>query len=321
MLQGHERSITQIKYNREGDLLFSSSKDLKPNVWWSLNGERLGTYNGHQGAVWSLDVDWSSSKLITGSGDMSTKIWDVEFGKVLASIPAKSSVRTTNFSYSGNQAAYTTDKAMGQNCELFIIDVRTADSSLSHQDPVLRVPILASKVTSMLWGALDETIITGHENGHISLYDVRNGKQINSVNDHTSSINDMQLNKDGTMFVTASKDTSAKLFDCESLLCLKTYKTERPVNSAAISPILDHIVVGGGQDAMEVTTTSSRAGKFDSRFFHLIYEEEFARLKGHFGPINSLAFHPDGKSYASGGEDGFVRVQVFDNSYFEYMFE
>ena len=43
---------------------------------------------------------------------------------------------------------------------------------------------------------------------------------------------------------------------------------------------------------MEVTTTSTKAGKFDSRFFHLIYEEEFARLKGHFGPINSLAFHP-----------------------------
>lgn len=131
----------------------------------------------------------------------------------------------------------------------------------------------------------------------------------------------MQLNKDGTMFVTASKDTSAKLFDSESLMCLKTYKTERPVNSAAISPLLDHVVLGGGQDAMEVTTTSTRSGKFDSRFFHLIYEEEFARLKGHFGPINSLAFHPDGKSYASGGEDGFVRVQVFDNSYFEYVFE
>ncbi|XP_055844498.1 eukaryotic translation initiation factor 3 subunit I [Episyrphus balteatus] len=321
MLQGHERSITQIKYNREGDLLFSCSKDQKPNVWWSLNGERLGTYNGHQGAVWCLDVDWTSSKLISGAGDMSTKIWDVEYGSVVASIPAKSSVRTTHFSYSGNQAAYSTDKAMGQNSELFIIDVRNADSSISEQDPILRIPMLQSKITSMLWGALDETIITGHENGQISLWDIRKGKEINSVNDHTAGINDMQMNKDGTMFVTASKDTSAKLFDAESLMCLKTYKTERPVNSASISPIMDHVVLGGGQDAMEVTTTSTKAGKFDSRFFHLIYEEEFARLKGHFGPINSLAFHPDGKSYASGGEDGFVRVQTFDSSYFDNIFE
>ncbi|XP_065356145.1 eukaryotic translation initiation factor 3 subunit I [Calliphora vicina] len=320
MLQGHERSITQIKYNREGDLLFSCSKDQKPNVWWSINGERLGTYDGHQGAVWCLDVDWTTSKLITGSGDMTTKIWDVEHGTVTASLPAKSSVRTCNFSYSGNQAAYSTDKAMGQNSELFIIDVRTADSSLSEQTPILRIPMLQSKITSMLWGPLDETIITGHDNGQISIWDIRKGREMNSVNDHTAGINDMQMYKDGTMFVTASKDTSAKLFDSESLMCLKTYKTERPVNSAAISPILDHVVLGGGQDAMEVTTTSTKAGKFDSRFFHLIYEEEFARLKGHFGPINSLAFHPDGKSYASGGEDGFVRVNTFDSTYYEPLF-
>lgn len=147
------------------------------------------------------------------------------------------------------------------------------------------------------------------------------GREVTSTKEHTSVIQDMQLNKDMTMFVTASKDTTSKLFDVETLDCLKQYKTERNVNSAAISPIYDHVVLGGGQEAMEVTTTSTRAGKFDSRFFHLVYEEEFARLKGHFGPINSLAFHPDGKSYASGGEDGFVRIQVFDSNYHELIFE
>lgn len=73
LLQGHDRSITQIKYNREGDLLFSCSKDSKPNVWWAANGERLGTYNGHQGVVWCMDVDWTSTRMMTGSGDMTTK--------------------------------------------------------------------------------------------------------------------------------------------------------------------------------------------------------------------------------------------------------
>lgn len=322
MLQGHERAITQIKYNREGDLIFSTAKDHKPSVWFSLNGERLGTYNGHQGAVWCVDVDWTTTRLITGSGDMSTKLWDVETGRVLGTIPTTSSSRTANFSYSGNQASYSTDKAMGHNCELFIIDVRNVDSSISNQSPVLKLTMnQQSKITSCLWGALDETVITGHENGSIRIWDLRAARELNSVNDHTSVINDMQLSNDGTMLVSASKDTTAKLFDSESLMCLKTYKTERPVNSAAISPIHEHVVLGGGQEAMEVTTTSTKAGKFDSRFFHLVYEEEFARVKGHFGPINSLAFHPDGKSYATGGEDGFVRVQVFDASYYEFVFE
>lgn len=79
MLQGHERAITQIKYNREGDLLFSAAKDAKPNVWWSLNGERLGTFNGHGGVVWCLDVDWQSVHLITGGGDSSCRYVHIVF--------------------------------------------------------------------------------------------------------------------------------------------------------------------------------------------------------------------------------------------------
>lgn len=42
LLKGHERSITQLKYNREGDLLFTCAKDNKPTAWFSSNGERLG---------------------------------------------------------------------------------------------------------------------------------------------------------------------------------------------------------------------------------------------------------------------------------------
>ena len=66
------------------------------------------------------------------------------------------------------------------------------------------------------------------------------------------------------------------------------------------SPRAQHVVIGGGQDARDVTTTAARDGKFDARFFHMLLEEEFGRVKGHFGPINTLAFHPDGKSYCSG---------------------
>lgn len=210
---------------------------------------------------------------------------------------------------------------MGHECELFLIDVRTMSSALNDATPILRLQMdETTKITSMFW-FMDEMILAGHENGLITQWDVRMGKKLNSIKEHGHTIQDMQLNKDMTMFVTASKDTTAKLFDVETLDCLKTYKTERPVNSAAISPIYEHVVLGGGQEAMDVTTTSTRAGKFDSRFFHLVYEEEFARLKGHFGPINSLAFHPDGKSYASGGEDGFVRIQTFDQSYHELVFE
>lgn len=65
VLHGHERAITQIRYNRDGDLLFSVAKDNKPTVWYSDNGERLGTYDGHGGAVWCIDVNSILSKYST----------------------------------------------------------------------------------------------------------------------------------------------------------------------------------------------------------------------------------------------------------------
>jgi translation initiation factor 3 subunit I len=55
------------------------------------------------------------------------------------------------------------------------------------------------------------------------------------------------------------------------------------------------VIIGGGQDAMDVTTTASGAGKFETRFYDIIMENEFGRVKGHFGPVHTLAFHPDGK--------------------------
>jgi len=319
-LHGHERSITQIVYNREGDLLFSSAKDQAPNVWYSINGERLGTYDGHGGAVWCIDVDWETKNFLSGAADNTIRLWDVCTGKMTDRIDTRSAVRTCQFSYSGNMVAYSTDRAMGQQCVINIVDTRT----FSNQDKTimsLPIPAKGPKVTSLIWNGLDDLIVTGHDNGDIVQWDVKTHQKVKISSEHQKAISDLQLSSDRTMFISASKDTTAKLWDMDQLQDKKTYKTERPVNSAAISPNKDHVVLGGGQEAMDVTTTSTKIGKFDARFFHLVFEEEFAKVKGHFGPINSLRFHPDGKSYASGGEDGYVRINYFDNDYHAFKFD
>lgn len=45
------------RFNREGDLLVTCGKDINVNLWWADNGERAGTFNGHNGAVWTTDMN------------------------------------------------------------------------------------------------------------------------------------------------------------------------------------------------------------------------------------------------------------------------
>lgn len=134
-------------------------------------------------------------------------------------------------------------------------------------------------------------------------------------------VTDLQWSADRTYFATSSKDKTAKLIAVDDLNVLKSYVADTPLNSAAITPVKDYVILGGGQAAMDVTTTSARQGKFEARFYHKIFEEEVGRVRGHFGPLNYVAVDPNGKSYASGGEDGYVRLHHFDKGYFDFEYE
>ncbi|WFD31021.1 translation initiation factor eIF3 subunit [Malassezia sp. CBS 17886] len=327
VLSGHTRSLNQIKFNREGDLLFSVSKDNLVNAWYSHNGERLGTYNGHNGTVWSVDIDASSTLVVTGSADNQMRLWDLKTGQCLYVWEFPTAVKCVAFDREGGQVLCVTEERMGYRGALRVFRINRNPETWTQQErePMRTITFSGSKATTALFSLLDTHIITGHENGSVALYthDKDEGEsgmdaelEILNTKAHSEVVTDLQLGWDGTYLLTSSKDKSSKLIDAATLEVIKTYATDTPLNSAIAHPTRPYIIVGGGQEAMSVTTTSSRQGKFESRFWHKVFQEECARLPGHFGPINTLAVHPTGKAYASGGEDGYVRVNWFDQGFF-----
>ncbi|KAK9844159.1 hypothetical protein WJX81_006442 [Elliptochloris bilobata] len=319
LLKGHSRPLTQLKYNREGDLLFSCAKDHNPNLWYADDGTRIGTYVGHNGAVATCDVSLDSTRLLTGSADSSAKLWDVETGANLFTWKHKAPCKAVAFGLGDGLAAIATDPFMTTTPAIHLVRI-AADEADQSADAMQVLAGFDKRTNRVAFTDVNATLISAGEDGFVRRWDVETGKLKLESKIHAGSIADLQMSTDGTHFVTASFDNMSKLVDTQTLEVLKTYATDRPANSAALSPIFDHVLIGGGQEASQVTTTSSRAGKFESRFFHKIFTEEFGSVRGHFGPINACAFSPDGRSFATGGEDGYIRLHHFDNDYLTARF-
>ena len=295
LLQGHERPITSIKFNYDGDLLFTASKDHAPSVWRADTGDRLGTFNGHKGTVWDFDSDRFTRRFLTASADATCRLWECQTGECTKIFHHIGPVRGVAWAEGGQMFATISDPFMDHNAKIRIYNIpedEVKDPSEYSDDPELEIdlPKVGGKrviPTTVHWTALNDDLLVSFDNGLIRYYDPSDGNIKEEIQAHEKKINRVRFNRDKTLFITASVDFSSKLFDPVDLKHLKTYRTDRPVNDAVISNTKEHILLGGGQEAMSVTTTAGKVGKFETRFFHMVYEEEFGIVKGHFGPINA----------------------------------
>ena len=137
------------------------------------------------------------------------------------------------------------------------------------------------------------------------------------------------MSHDFTMLFTGSRDGSSKLLHPETFEEIRKYSFGgRPCRAVAVSPLHDsdqwqkfHILMGGGQDARDVALTDEGAGGFEIRLSSIIFNEQLSEIHGHFGPVHTIDFSPDGFAFASGGEDGYVHYHRFPPEYFTNDFE
>ena len=218
----------------------------------------------------------------------SVKLWSCETGECLQTFPHRGPVRGVGWSEDNRTFATISDPFVEHNAKISVFDIETSD--LIQEIDIPKEESKRVNATNIKWTYLNEHIFVSFDNGIIRLYNPTTGQIDEEFRAHEKKINRVQFNQDKTMFITSSADFTSKLYDAVNLEHIKTYATDRPVNDAVISETKDHILLGGGQEAMSVTTTSGKVGKFETRFFWLVYEEEFGSVKGHFGPINACKY-------------------------------
>lgn len=108
-----------------------------------------------------------------------------------------------------------------------------------------------------------------------------------------STPNSLEVSKDGSVLTVAYSNHVAFL-DSETLGKIREFTIPTAVNSASLHPDKSMFVTGG--DDLKVYKFDYTTGT------------EIESFKGHFGPVHCLKFSPDGELYASGSEDGTLRL-------------
>ena len=169
----HARFDPFCRFSSDGDLIFSVAKDQVPCAWFSHNGERLGTYQGHVGAVWTVDVDPTTTLLATGAADNTIRLWDVKSGKLLKTWEFDSSIKRVEFSPDGTQLLGVTEKRQNVLSSIVVFDIILDVNAQQTNERSLRIICDESKATVAGFGCHGEYIIAGHEDGSVSQYDAK----------------------------------------------------------------------------------------------------------------------------------------------------
>lgn len=281
---GHTRPVVHLSFSSitpDGYFLISASKDAKPMLRQGETGDWIGTFEGHKGAVWAATLNCPATRAATGSADFTAKVWNAVSGDEMHSFAHKHIVKCVDFSPDARLLL------TGSNEKL----LRIYDLDKPNADPEI-INGHSSNLRCCLWLNGDKHVISASDDKTIRLWDAQNKTEIRKL-ELNSVVNDLELSVDGSLLTVAYSNKVAFL-NSETFEILKEFEIGSAVNSASLHPTKNTFVCGGD----------------DFKMYKCDYEtgNELESFKGHFGSVHCVRFSPDGELYASGSEDGTLRL-------------
>ncbi|MCG8417736.1 MAG: protein kinase [Proteobacteria bacterium] len=210
ILRGHTRRVYAVDFHPDGSLVATASRDGTARVWHSTTGQLLWI-GEHQGPVFWTGFSPDGDALATVSRDRTAKIWHPTSGRLLSTLTHPDRLLSGAWSHDG--AALATACADGYGRVWHRASGMVAAKNRRF----------ARAANSIAFNPDSSVLAVGSYGDEAQLMPAAGGTSI-ALSGHTLLVNQARFSPDGNRVVTASKDTTARLWgarDGEPVMTLK----------------------------------------------------------------------------------------------------
>lgn len=303
-LAGHDGSVTALAVSPTGSRIASGGIDGTLRVWQVKNGAVLEEFLAHEGGVtalhWCPD-DPDEARVISAGRDQAIREWDWRSEREIRSWRAHISRIRDLVSVSDHGWIVS----CGDDRTLRVWDSPTKRETRTLYGHLDRVFCLATDRRGSV-------VVSGSDDATLKMWNIEGTREPTTLRGHVDSVRCVAVDAEGNWAVSGGDDLALKVWN------LHTGREHRTVRDAHQQRITCVGIVRGDVDRSrsdpvddeQVPALQCVSGSNDCtlKLWDLNTGEEIATLRGHTGGINVLAADPGAKWFASGAEDGTVRI-------------